>query len=221
MKLFRFLILCFFLYGCGATRSGGYIQYFGDAKLKKLASKFGVSVSEIKRANKSAQFRKGQWIFIPTKKGIASQFYRSRNSYDFKQLKNISFIWPVPTSKRISSHYKSRSRPDHLGVDIPAKRGAHVLAAADGKVFYAGRGLRGYGNLVIIKHGKDLFTVYAHAEKNYVKKGQKVYQGQVISKVGSTGRSTGPHLHFEIRVGDKAINPLPYLDKSKRLANLP
>jgi len=88
-----------------------------------------------------------------------------------------------------------------------------VRAAADGTVLYAGDQQTGYGNLVILRHAQDMITVYAHNSVNLVSENQKVKQGEVIAKVGSTGRSTGPHLHFEIRKRTKPRNPLFFLPK--------
>ena len=99
----------------------------------------------------------------------------------------------------------------HEGIDIPAVTGTHFLAAEDGVVKYAGNKLSSYGNMVVIAHDDDLFTVYAHAHRLFVKTGDTVSRAQVIGQVGSTGRSTGPHLHFEIRKKKKAINPTKLL----------
>jgi len=98
----------------------------------------------------------------------------------------------------------------HDGVDIAAPAGTPVHAAADGRVIYAGR-FRGYGNVVIVQHANHYATVYGHNSVNEVHKGQKVFRGQVISKVGTTGRTTGPNLHFEVRRDNVASNPLNYL----------
>ena len=78
-------------------------------------------------------------------------------------------------------------------------------------VIYSGNDLGGYGNLTVISHKGGLFSIYAHARKNYTKKGDKVFRGQVIAEVGETGRTTGPHLHFEVRYDSKALDPLKFL----------
>ncbi len=98
----------------------------------------------------------------------------------------------------------------HDGVDIATRSGTPVHAAADGRVIYAGR-FRGYGNVVIVEHSNHYVTVYGHNAANKVHEGQKVSRGQVISKVGTTGRTSGPHLHFEVRHDNVASNPLRYL----------
>ena len=130
-----------------------------------------------------------------------------------KTASNGYYIWPTATH-RITSGYGYRWLGGvyefHLGVDIGASYGSTISAADGGKVTYAGwKG--SYGYLVIITHDNGDQTYYAHCSKLLVSYGTKVYQGQAIAKVGSTGRSTGPHLHFEIRKGGKTVNPLNYL----------
>jgi murein DD-endopeptidase MepM/ murein hydrolase activator NlpD len=98
----------------------------------------------------------------------------------------------------------------HDGVDIAAPVGTPVHAAAAGRVIYAGR-VRGYGNIVIVQHADHYATVYGHNSINEVRAGQSIARGQVISKVGTTGRTTGPNLHFEVRRYNVAHNPLAYL----------
>lgn len=123
-----------------------------------------------------------------------------------------NFGWP--TRGKISSSFGKLDDRNHDGIDISADRGTEILAAADGTVIYAGNGLRGYGNLIILKHPNGYSTIYAHNQDNLVKKGSFVAKGEKIGTVGSTGRSSGPHLHFEIRAGKKPVNPLKYLPKS-------
>lgn len=118
----------------------------------------------------------------------------------------------MPTIGRISSDFGSRFHPIdkrtkfHGGIDIAAPRGTEISAAADGIVKFAGR-KGGYGNMVIIEHADGRQTRYAHADTLIVKKGDKVSVGQPIATVGSTGKATGPHLHFEVRENGKPVNP--------------
>lgn len=126
--------------------------------------------------------------------------------------------WPVPSSTRITSPYGYRIHPIlktkklHTGIDIGASSGSSVIAFNSGTVIFSGYN-GGYGNTVIIDHGGKISTLYAHNSKLLVNKGDKVEKGQVIAKIGSTGLSTGPHLHFEVRVNGKHTNPMPYLGR--------
>jgi len=125
-----------------------------------------------------------------------------------KQSSKLSFAWPVK-GKLTSSFGRRRGRP-HEGVDLAARRGTPIYAAEAGRVIHSGR-LGDYGNAVIVKHAGTFRTVYAHASKTLVRKGQFVEKGQRIALVGSTGRSTGPHLHFEIRRRETPRDPILYL----------
>jgi murein DD-endopeptidase MepM/ murein hydrolase activator NlpD len=117
-------------------------------------------------------------------------------------------VWPV--NGPVVSGYGMRWGRMHEGIDIAAGLGTPIRAAAAGTVIHAGW-LGGYGNLVVLDHGDGLATAYAHASAILVGVGQSVAQGQTVSLVGSTGNSTGPHLHFEVRVNGSAVDPLLYL----------
>lgn len=124
----------------------------------------------------------------------------------------------MPARGYISSHYGGRADPfsggraHHLGIDIDANTGDPVVAAADGVVAFAGV-RNGYGNVVEIDHGNGYRTVYAHNAANLVRPGDLIRSGQQIAKVGSTGRSTGSHLHFEVHLNGRQVNPRQYLSK--------
>lgn len=125
------------------------------------------------------------------------------------------FTWPCPASRYISSSFGNRLHPTlnvwkfHTGIDIGCSAGKDIVAAASGKVIMS-QWYGGYGNCVMIDHGGGIVTLYGHASKLLVSKGQVVKQGQVIALVGSTGRSTGPHLHFEVRKNGQYIDPMSY-----------
>jgi len=120
------------------------------------------------------------------------------------------FIWPVVG--QITSPFGKRGKEFHSGIDIAQSKGTPVYASNSGTVTFAGWS-GGYGNLVIINHGGGIETYYAHNSAITVSVGQQVEKGQQIAKVGSTGRSTGSHVHFEIRINGSPVNPLNYLNK--------
>lgn len=192
-------------------KSGQYVYVEKPSEVKRVAQYYGVSVDELKAHNPDKSFQGKEWIFIPSKVGIA---YFLNDTYvveDYRNLGSGRFAWPVPHFYRVSSHFGPRGKRHHDGIDIPAPIGTPVIAADTGVVIYSSNGIRGYGNMVVLAHGDDVFTVYAHHKKNLVKKGERVEKGQQIALVGNTGRSTGPHLHFEIRIKNKVRNPAQYL----------
>lgn len=120
------------------------------------------------------------------------------------------FVWPV--EGRLVSSFGSKSGGQHNdGVNIAAPRGTPVRAAENGVVAYAGKEIRGFGNLLLIKHDGGLITAYAHADSLLVARGDVVTRGQVIAKVGQTGGVDNPQLHFEVRRGTKAVDPKQFL----------
>jgi len=121
------------------------------------------------------------------------------------------FTWPIKGV--VTSPFGSRGNRMHDGIDIGAREGTPVHAAADGTVVYADHRLTGYGNLIILRHSGNVFTAYAHNSRILVRKGARVKRGDVISRVGHTGRASGPHLHFEIRRGSTPVDPLAYLPR--------
>ena len=135
-----------------------------------------------------------------------------------KQLSKSGFLWPI--SGRVISRFGPKKGGLHNdGINIAAPRGTPVLAAQNGVVAYRGNELRGFGNLILIKHAKGYMTAYAHADKVLVKRGQRVVRGQTIAKVGSSGNVAKPQLHFEIRKGRRAVNPKKYLRQRRAALN--
>ena len=129
---------------------------------------------------------------------------------------NINFVWPCPSSGRITSGFGGRTSPtegassNHQGIDIGASSGSDIIAAADGTVTISTYSYSA-GNYIMINHGGGVSTVYMHCSKLLVSAGETVKKGQVIAKVGSTGYSTGPHLHFGVRLNGIYVNPSKYV----------
>lgn len=148
----------------------------------------------------------------PKKKSSRS----TRKEYPRKKRKKTPsralFKWPLKGIITSKFGYRKKGQR-HDGIDIAAKKGTPIYAAKSGKVIYSDNRLRHYGNTVILKHAGSWFTVYAHNKKNIAKVGDWVTQGKKIAEVGKTGRVTGPHLHFEIRKKEIAVNPFLYLPR--------
>jgi len=123
-------------------------------------------------------------------------------------------FWPV-AGGTIFSKFGMRNGQFHEGMDISAPEGAAVYAAEDGKVVYSDSRIRGYGNMIVIKHSGNLSTVYAHNKINLAQEGDFVQRGRKIAEVGRTGTATGNHLHFEVRSGKTAVDPLKYLESAR------
>ena len=170
-------------------------------------------ISHLNNLKSPGKLKAGDEIFLPGSGLLLRKATFSRSSYRrYSQRKG--FIRPV--SGRISSRFGYRIHPIHrrrmfhYGLDIKAPYGRKVVAAKSGQVIFSGwKG--GYGRTVIIKHDRKYSTLYAHNSAILVKRGQHVKQGQPIARIGSTGSSTGNHLHFEIRVRNRPQNPIKYL----------
>lgn len=136
--------------------------------------------------------------------------------YNTVSIGNINFIWPCPSSGRITSAFGGRSSPtegassNHQGIDIGASTGTNIVAAASGTVTISTYSYSA-GNYIMINHGGGVSTVYMHCSQLLASVGDTVKQGQVIAKVGSTGYSTGPHLHFGVRLNGSYVNPTKYV----------
>ncbi len=202
-------VLLLAIFASCAHKSGKYVKWEEGNSIEDVAKANGIPVQELRAANQGRA--PGEWVFVPQRRGLIyfnqTHYEESTGAY----LSSGTFLWPVPASKDISSEFGKRWGKKHDGIDIPARIGSHILAAHDGKVIYSGSKIGGYGNLTIISHDDGFFTVYAHAKKNFTKRGQKVHRGEVIGQVGMTGRSTGPHLHFEIRRSGESLDPRDYL----------
>lgn len=130
----------------------------------------------------------------------------SPNTKRSNTLSNVRWVWPLNGKKY--TKYSSKNK----GIDFSAEKGEQVLAAASGKVVYAGNGIIGYGNLIIIKHSEEYLSAYAHNSVIFVKENEKIKAGEKIAETGNSG-TIKTKLHFEIRKGGKPVNPIKYLPK--------
>jgi murein DD-endopeptidase MepM/ murein hydrolase activator NlpD len=193
----------------------------GDT-LINIANKYGISQDEIIKTNKLAQgsIQAGQKLIIPGGRRIEAIAYRQPSYSGISVLKDLGKIikpnnskpisgnkmnWPT-AGYRITQYYSWR----HTAVDIANKIGTPIYAADAGTIEFIGWGT-GYGNQIVIDHGGGKKTRYAHLSKFYAKKGQQVSKGESIGAMGSTGWSTGSHLHFEIIINGAKYNPLNYI----------
>lgn len=210
MKKLGYLLIPFMILisACSTLESGHYVQLKKGENLKTLAKEFKVPEWKIKAHNAGRKIASGSWVFVPLDRGLLAGTKEVESHYYFQHGK---LAWPVPSSKKLTSKFGKRWGRSHEGIDIAARRGTAIVAAESGVVIYSGNDLGGYGNLTIISHEGGLFSIYAHAKRNYTRKGDRVHRGQVIAEVGTTGKSTGPHLHFEVRYDSKALDPLNFL----------
>lgn len=180
----------------GGGRQPRLHQVAEGETLFAIARRYGVTVAALQAENGLASdlIRPGQLLLLPGGEGPTGL--------------EGTYIWPVLAP--ISSPFGPRWGRHHNGVDLAANHGDEIRASRSGEVWLAGE-VEGYGLTVVIGHDDGSRTLYAHASKLLVEAGERVEQGQAIALVGATGNSTGPHLHFEVIVDDRPVNPLDYL----------
>jgi murein DD-endopeptidase MepM/ murein hydrolase activator NlpD len=207
------------------NQDGMFYTFKNKDKIEAVAKRYKVSVDKIRQVNPTVDLvslKVGSEIFLPGarpealaetpppakgKTGKASATKASGGA-------SRSYRWPV--MGKINSPFGWRRHPItrrqdfHTGLDIKAGRGTVIRSAREGRVAYAGW-MSGYGKVVVVEHNNGQSTLYAHCDSLLVRQGTKISVGQNIARVGSTGRTTGPHLHFEIRQGNSPVNPLKYL----------
>lgn len=225
------------LFGCSTSfdTRGAFHKVRSGESLLWVAKSYGVDLQDLAEMNNIQNLDQaltpGERLYIPERRvssfkklpfeGTISENLEKpvekRKGKKFKEPKAANesiftdhnrFEWPV--KGEVMSPFGIRHGRRHDGIDIKAVKGTRILAADKGLVVFSGS-MRGYGNLILIRHKDNFFTAYAHNRLNSVKEGQKVKKGQVIGEVGRTGRATGAHLHFEVREGEKARNPLFFL----------
>ncbi len=184
----------------------------------RICKTYGVALKEVASSNRisdPSRIQTGQRIFIPGAKRVlkveiyiddvvSEQAEKAKIAY-----KRLDFIWPI--EGKINQGFEEAENRRHQGIDISSVIGEPIKASSAGSVIYSNNTIKGYGNLVILRHSEDLVTVYAHNQLNLVEEGAWVEKGQIIGKVGQTGRTSGPHLHFEVRKSNKAVDPLLFL----------
>ena len=214
-----------------------------DETIEEVSKRYGVSMGKVRQVNfgvELAALKTGDEIFLPGAKPVGLVENRGDNTklaeakkINSKNMKGTmktgkladgevavknhgGFRWPI--MGRITSPFGWRQHPItkrrdfHTGVDIKANRNDPIKAAGSGRIVYSGW-MGGYGKVIVIEHSNGQSTLYAHCSSLLVGKGANVSSGQLVAKVGTTGRSTGPHLHFEVRNGKSPVNPIKYLTK--------
>ena len=236
------LVLAVVLTACGVPY-GVYHTVQKGQTLYNISRVYNVPLEDIERANNlkhATDLKTGEKLFIP---GAEKKLYvpptvetannQSNHAISYKNGNQSSspgntvqghgngqpssrsgapaFMWPL--KGKLLQGFNTANGVKHDGIDIKGQEGDPIYAVADGTVIYSNDTIRGYGNMIIIKHKNGFVTVYAHNSVNMVTKGQAVKQGQIIARVGHTGYATGSHLHFEIRLHSIPVNPLNYLPK--------
>lgn len=202
-----------------------------EAVIESIKNKEKVIADQLEASRGALEILESQETAIEEESSrIESELKKLQDEYEKKQQQlqqqqqqqsqtqsSTGYIWPSRSSHSISSYYGNRLHPIygyyrmHTGIDIGASHGTDIISSADGVVSSVTYNEGGYGWYIVIYHGNGISTLYAHCSKVIAKVGQEVKQGQVIALVGSTGASTGPHIHYEVRVDGKHVDPLNYV----------
>lgn len=187
-------------------------------QLDSLLEKHEVELVDVLRINSAHNVKNllNTYVFVPYSERCIKDLEEKGFGRKAIECKDDQFIWPLADVSVITSVFGLRWGEIHPGLDMPVPRGTIIRAAKDGRVIavgYAG----GYGKEIVIEHRNNFITRYAHNSVNFVKVGDLVRRGQAIGLVGSTGRSTGPHLHFEIRLNEIPLDPLDFLPENPSL----
>ena len=193
-----------------ASADNEFDRYLKKAEsLRKHRDKGGLDVKGMLSVLEGAGVMEGS-------AGAGEMSLKTQTKFRPFQVRKYGGLWRWPLKAGIvSSEFGKRWGKRHEGVDIAADLGVPVTASAGGTVIYSGDTIRGYGNVVILRHDQDTTTLYAHNEVLLVKQGDRVQAGQAVAKLGSTGRSTGPHVHFELRRKGKPLDPRKVLMRSR------
>lgn len=194
---------------------GRWVFVPNKTKLTAVTREFSANDADVSNLNPGIQKFTNRYCFIPFGKEYIDKLSEKGIERCVLSASPDQFIWPVGEVIRISSVLGFRGHEFHTGVDIPAPRGAIIRASMEGQVIAEGY-QGGYGNMLDIQHRNGFITRYGHNTVVLVKKGDFVKKGQVIALAGSTGRSTGPHCHFEILCNTIPLDPLDFMpDVSK------
>jgi murein DD-endopeptidase MepM/ murein hydrolase activator NlpD len=204
------------------VRKGVYHVVERHQTLYRICKTYRVDIHEVASINgitDHSKIQTGQRVFIPGAKkvlkveiiidDVAAEQPEGEKERPKTVYRKMDFMWPV--EGRLGDGFEDNERKRHQGIDIRISEGTPIKASGAGTVIYSGNTIKGYGNMVILRHSEEYVTVYAHNQVNLVEERDRVEKGQVIGKVGQTGRATGPHLHFEIRRNNKPIDPMLYL----------
>jgi murein DD-endopeptidase MepM/ murein hydrolase activator NlpD len=220
------LVLALALGACATLRSpppqapdgpagAWYLVQPGDT-VASIAARHGVpavDLTEINGLKRGDPLVPGRMIFLLAASGAPERQDHPWRPAEIAQpplAKPAPLRWPL-VDPRLSSVFGARQGRPHEGIDLAAPLGTPIYAAEGGLVAYAGDGVRGYGNMVVIEHPGGLLTVYAHSSVLLVRTGERIAIGQEIARVGQSGRATAPHLHFEVRRGHVPQDPLRFL----------
>lgn len=194
---------------------GKWTLVASTAELNGLIKKYDTSIEKVREIN-GASFSIKDYIFIPYSDNYLKELEGKGIIRLTTKCAENDFMWPLAKVESISSSFGHRGGHFHPGADMPTQKGTPILAAMDGRIVFTGY-TGGHGKTIFIEHRNDLYTRYSHCSAMLVKNGEYVKQGQIIGLVGSSGRSTGNHLHFEIRYKDIPLNPLDFLPINDKL----
>ena len=178
--------------------------------LYRIGSEYNLSIYELKQYNNlsSNTIFVGQKLSLGPTDNYSEKYIKPKTKITQKDVSKYNLLWPCKGS--ITSQFGLRDGKPHKGIDIACPTGTRINAVLDGEVAYTGW-QRGYGNVIILKHDYGLMTVYAHNDENLVAKGDKVSKGEKVGTVGNTGNTTGSHIHFEVRLEGRAMDPEKFL----------
>jgi murein DD-endopeptidase MepM/ murein hydrolase activator NlpD len=218
-----------------AEEEGAFHIVGNGETLRHICHVYGLDLEKVARINELKapySLNIGETIFLPAHALLEAEVKPAVGSPNTPKKRSCRNVAKAISGKRhplvpalrfpvrggvLTSPFGHRWGVFHKGLDIAAPVGKPVLACANGRVVFTGRQkkLRGYGKIVVLDHGRGVYTQYAHLNRVSVRKGQRIRSGQRIGLVGNSGRSTGPHLHLEVRVSNQMYNPLAYFSRNQ------